>query len=49
MNRSLEYNKYYFFRRGKKKVTRMVVIVVLAFAICWCPIQVSQSIFKNNL
>lgn len=27
-------------RRGKKRVTRMVVIVVLAFAICWCPIQV---------
>ncbi|EDS43266.1 allatostatin receptor [Culex quinquefasciatus] len=27
-------------RRGKKRVTRMVVVVVLAFAICWCPIQV---------
>ncbi|XP_058455654.1 allatostatin-A receptor isoform X3 [Malaya genurostris] len=27
-------------RRGKKRVTRMVVIVVLAFAACWFPIQV---------
>nr|XP_029719047.1 allatostatin-A receptor-like isoform X1 [Aedes albopictus] len=27
-------------RRGKKRVTRMVVVVVLAFAICWCPIQI---------
>ncbi|XP_063709469.1 allatostatin-A receptor-like isoform X2 [Culicoides brevitarsis] len=26
-------------RRGKKRVTRMVVVVVLAFAICWLPIQ----------
>lgn len=28
-------------RRGKKRVTRMVVFVVLAFAICWLPIHVS--------
>ncbi|CRK97662.1 CLUMA_CG011047, isoform A [Clunio marinus] len=27
-------------RRGKKRVTRMIVAVVLAFAICWLPIQV---------
>lgn len=27
-------------RRGKKRVTRMVVVVVFAFALCWCPIQV---------
>ncbi|XP_046660677.1 allatostatin-A receptor-like [Homalodisca vitripennis] len=27
-------------RRGKKRVTRMVVVVVAIFAICWCPIQV---------
>ncbi|XP_071442254.1 allatostatin-A receptor-like [Hetaerina americana] len=27
-------------RRGRKRVTRMVVVVVAIFAICWCPIQV---------
>ena len=27
-------------RRGKKRVTRMVIIVVVIFAVCWCPIQV---------
>ncbi|PSN49608.1 Allatostatin-A receptor [Blattella germanica] len=27
-------------RRGKKRVTRMVVVVVLIFAICWFPIQI---------
>ncbi|XP_054730224.1 allatostatin-A receptor-like [Anastrepha obliqua] len=27
-------------RKGKRRVTRMVVIVVLAFAICWLPIHV---------
>jgi 7 transmembrane receptor (rhodopsin family) len=26
-------------RRGKKRVTRMVIIVVVIFAVCWCPIQ----------
>lgn len=26
-------------RRGKRRVTRMVVIVVVIFAVCWCPIQ----------
>jgi len=32
-------------RRGKKRVTRMVVFVVLAFAVCWLPIHVSFSCF----
>lgn len=27
-------------RRGKKRVTRMVVIVVVIFAVCWFPIQI---------
>ncbi|XP_067639584.1 allatostatin-A receptor-like [Eurosta solidaginis] len=27
-------------RKGKRRVTRMVVIVVLAFAICWLPIHI---------
>ncbi|KDQ71582.1 Galanin receptor type 2 [Zootermopsis nevadensis] len=27
-------------RRGKKRVTRMVVVVVAIFAICWFPIQI---------
>ncbi|XP_046408877.1 allatostatin-A receptor-like [Ischnura elegans] len=27
-------------RRGRKRVTRMVVVVVAIFAVCWCPIQV---------
>ncbi|CAG9804066.1 unnamed protein product [Chironomus riparius] len=27
-------------RRGKKRVTRMIVAVVLAFAICWLPIHI---------
>ena len=26
-------------RRGKRRVTRMVIIVVVIFAVCWCPIQ----------
>lgn len=26
--------------RGKKRVTRMVVIVVVTFIVCWFPIQV---------
>lgn len=30
-------------RKGKRRVTRMVVVVVLAFAICWLPIQVSWT------
>jgi hypothetical protein len=30
-------------RRGKKRVTRMVVVVVAIFAICWFPIQVGYS------
>jgi hypothetical protein len=31
---------FFFFRRGKKRVTRMIVAVVLAFAICWLPIHI---------
>ncbi|XP_011497767.1 PREDICTED: allatostatin-A receptor-like [Ceratosolen solmsi marchali] len=27
-------------RRGRKRVTRLVLVVVGVFAICWCPIQV---------
>lgn len=27
-------------RRGKRRVTRMIIAVVLAFAICWLPIQI---------
>ncbi|XP_055294786.1 allatostatin-A receptor-like isoform X2 [Sitodiplosis mosellana] len=27
-------------RKGKRRVTRMVVVVVLVFAICWLPIQI---------
>lgn len=27
-------------RRGRRRVTRMVIVVVGVFAICWCPIQV---------
>ncbi|CAN8030659.1 unnamed protein product [Ixodes persulcatus] len=26
--------------RSKKRVTRLVVVVVLVFAVCWCPVQV---------
>lgn len=36
-------------RKGKKRVTRMVVIVVLAFAICWCPIQVSNLLIIHQI
>ncbi|XP_062556342.1 allatostatin-A receptor isoform X3 [Armigeres subalbatus] len=36
-------------RRGKKRVTRMVVVVVLAFAICWCPIQVILVLKSFNV
>lgn len=30
-------------QRGRKRVTRLVVVVVVAFASLWLPIQVSQS------
>ncbi|CRK97661.1 CLUMA_CG011046, isoform A [Clunio marinus] len=33
-------------RRGKKRVTRMVVFVVLAFAICWLPVHVIYFILN---
>lgn len=29
------------YRKGKRRVTRMVVVIVLVFAICWLPIQVN--------
>lgn len=29
--------------RGRKRVTRLVVVVVFAFASLWCPIQVSYK------
>lgn len=32
-------------RRGRKRVTRMVVVVVVVFAVCWCPIQVCNYSF----
>lgn len=32
--------------RGRKRVTRLVVVVVFAFASLWCPIQVSE---KKNI
>lgn len=30
-------------RRGRKRVTRLVLVVVGVFALCWCPIQVRTS------
>jgi allatostatin A receptor len=36
-------------RRGKKRVTRMVVIVVVTFAFCWCPIQIILVLKSLNM
>ncbi|PSN53994.1 Allatostatin-A receptor [Blattella germanica] len=39
-------------RRGKKRVTRMVVVVVVIFAVCWFPIQlilVLKSVDKYEI
>jgi allatostatin A receptor len=36
-------------RRGKKRVTRMVVIVVVTFAFCWCPIQIILVLKSMNM
>ncbi|KAM7347824.1 allatostatin A receptor 1 [Cochliomyia hominivorax] len=36
-------------RKGKRRVTRMVVVVVLAFAICWLPIHVILVLKAFNL
>ncbi|KAH8418327.1 hypothetical protein KR009_000731 [Drosophila setifemur] len=36
-------------RKGKRRVTRMVVVVVLAFAICWLPIHVILVMKALNL
>lgn len=35
--------------RSKKKVTRLVVIVVIVFAVCWCPIQIVLVLKSFNL
>lgn len=36
-------------RRGRRRVTRLVIVVVGVFAICWCPIQVCKIIIKYHL
>ncbi|EDV92133.1 allatostatin-A receptor [Drosophila grimshawi] len=36
-------------RKGKRRVTRMVVVVVLAFAICWLPIHVILVLKALNM
>jgi allatostatin A receptor len=36
-------------RRGKKRVTRMVVIVVVTFGFCWCPIQIILVLKSLNM
>lgn len=36
-------------RRGKKRVTRMVVVVVAIFALCWAPIQVRKQVLAEAL
>lgn len=28
-------------RRGRRRVTRLVLVVVGVFAVCWCPLQVN--------
>jgi hypothetical protein len=35
--------------RGKKRVTRMVVVVVGVFAVCWLPIQVKDKIYFSAI
>lgn len=35
--------------RSKKKVTRMVVIVFIIFACCWCPIQIILVLRSFNI
>lgn len=36
-------------QENKKRVTRMVVVVIIAFAICWTPLQVVLLLRKFNL
>lgn len=44
------FSSFHFYRKGKRRVTRMVCVVVLAFAVCWLPIQVScYKQFLNNI
>lgn len=38
---SLPATTYGSFRKGKRRVTRLVVVVVVVFAVCWLPIQVN--------
>lgn len=33
-------------RRGRKRVTRLVLVVVGVFALCWLPIQVSYNVSR---
>jgi allatostatin receptor len=35
--------------RAKKRVTRMVIIVVIIFAVCWLPIQIILTLQKFNV
>ena len=28
--------------RNKRRVTRLVLVIIIVFAVCWAPIQVSQ-------
>lgn len=42
LSKSKIYISFFFHRKGKRRVTRMVVVVVLAFAVCWLPIQVTK-------
>ena len=36
-------------RRGKKRVTRMIIVVVVIFAVCWAPIQTVLVLKSVNL
>jgi hypothetical protein len=34
-------------QENKKRVTKMIIIVIVAFAICWTPLQVNTLIFLD--